>query len=198
MSRLSIISPGRLAVALLLPLVVAGTLAAAEASRDDGRAVCLARGGSWFGEVGCEVEEPRIDRIVVDKSERMLWAYEAGRAVRGFPVALGTDPVGDKERQGDGRTPEGVYPVVLHKPDSSFHRALRLGYPTPEQVEAAEEAGIDPGGDIMIHGLPNGQGFIGKAHLAADWTAGCIAVTNDEIEWLYAFVADGTPVEIRA
>lgn len=183
---------------LVIPLLVTGLTAGIAAAQGSGRDACLARGGLWFGEVGCEVEEPRIDRIVVDKSERMLWAYEAGGPVRGFPVALGTDPVGDKERQGDGRTPEGVYPVVLHKLDSSFHRALRLGYPTPEQVEAAEEAGVDPGGDIMIHGLPNGQGFIGKAHLQADWTAGCIAVTNDEIEWLYRFVADGTPVEIRA
>lgn len=183
---------------IFLALAIAVATVASSAPAASGEDTCLARGGLWFGDVGCEMEEPRIDRVVVGKSEHRLWAYEEGRLVRSFAVALGSEPVGPKEQQGDGRTPEGVYPVVAHKPDSSFHRALRLGYPTIEQVEAAEDAGIDPGGDIMIHGLPNGQGSVGKAHLLFDWTAGCIALTDDEIEWLYRFVADGTPVEIRA
>lgn len=181
-----------------LLLALAGVTVAVAAAQAPDPDACRASGGLWFGDVGCETVERRIDRVLVDKSEHRLWAYEEGRPVRSFPVALGSEPVGHKERQGDGRTPEGVYPVIAHKRDSAFHRALRLGYPTPEQVEAAEDAGIDPGGDIMIHGLPNGQGWVGEAHLQADWTAGCIALTDDEIDWLYRFVADGTPVEIRA
>ncbi len=159
---------------------------------------CLDAGGIWFGEVGCEMEERRIDRIVVDKSERLLSAYEGDLLVRSFPVALGRDPVGHKVRQGDARTPEGIYPVVAHNPASAFHLSLRLGYPTPEQVASAAEAGIDPGGDIMIHGLPNATPWLGKAHLQSDWTLGCVALTNDEIEWLYRFTPDGAVVDIRA
>jgi murein L,D-transpeptidase YafK len=146
----------------------------------------------------CTSEIVAVDRIVIDKSERRMWAYANGQPIRTFDVALGRDPVGDKQKQGDNRTPEGVYPVTAHNPESAFHLSLRLGYPTDEQRAAAEAAGIDPGGDIMIHGLPNGLGHIGPAHLARDWTAGCIAVTNEEIEWLYEAVAVGTPVEIRA
>lgn len=146
----------------------------------------------------CTDELVAIDRIVVDKSERRMWVYSEGRLIRQFDVALGRDPVGDKVRQGDNRTPEGVYPVTAHNPASAFHLSLRLGYPTAEQRAAARAAGINPGGDIMIHGLPNGMGDLGRAHLASDWTAGCIAVTNEEIEWLYEAVAVGTMVEIRA
>ena len=184
--------------ASILSAFAAAIAAASLAQAGPSEEACLAGGGLWFGEVGCEAEERRIDRVLVDKSERTLWAYEAGLPVRAFRVALGGAPVGPKERQGDEKTPEGVYPVIAHKPDSMFHRALRLGYPTPEQAAAAQAAGIDPGGDIMIHGLPNGQGNVGKAHLLSDWTLGCIALTDDEIDWLYRFTADGTPVEIRA
>lgn len=146
----------------------------------------------------CTSQIVAVDRIVIDKSERRMWAYAKGQPIRAFDIALGRDPVGDKERQGDNRTPEGIYPVTAHNPESAFHLSLRLGYPTPEQSAAAEATGTDPGGDIMIHGLPNGQDYLGRAHLARDWTAGCIAVTNEEIEWLYEAVAVGTPVEIRA
>ncbi len=196
--KLAIVSGRKVVTTVLVCLAAAGALFAAEELPNPGEAACLEQGGLWFGEVGCEMAERRIDRVVIDKSERRLTAFEDGRPVRTFIVALGGDPVGPKQRQGDERTPEGVYPVVAHKPDSAFHRALRLGYPTPEQAEMAAAAGVDPGGDIMIHGLPNGQGWIGAAHRESDWTLGCIAVTDDEIEWLYRFVADGTPVEIRA
>lgn len=180
-----------------LGLVALGAVAAMAMDDTRHHDACLQRGGLWFGKVGCETDMRGIDRVVVDKSQRTLWAYRDGKPVRTFRVALGSEPVGPKERQGDGRTPEGVYPVVAHKEDSDFHRALRLGYPTLEQVVAAEEAGVDPGGDIMIHGLPNGMGAIGRAHRQSDWTQGCIALTDDEIDWMYRFVGDGTPVEIR-
>lgn len=140
---------------------------------------------------------PVIDRIVVAKSARSLEAYAGEHLVRTFRVALGFDPAGQKRQQGDGRTPEGVYPIVLHNPASAFHLSLRLGYPTPEQIADAKRRGVSAGGDIMIHGLPNGQGEIGAAHVEEDWTAGCIAVTNEEIEWLYAHTPDGALVDIR-
>nr|WP_281389403.1 L,D-transpeptidase family protein [Sphingomonas sediminicola] len=103
-----------------------------------------------------------------------------------------------KQQQGDGRVPEGSYRIVGHNPNSAFHLSLRIGYPTPEQVSAAAKRGVNPGGDIMIHGLPNDRGWIGSRHTEFDWTDGCVAVTNREIEWLYKAVRDGTPVEIQA
>lgn len=183
---------------LVLALLAAGAAAATAALGSDEAEACTARGGLWFGELGCETERPRIDRIAVDKSERLLIAYEGKREVRRFLVALGREPVGDKVREGDGRTPEGSYPITFHNPRSQFHLSLRLGYPTSTQAAAARAAGIDPGGDIMIHGLPNATPWLGAAHRARDWTLGCIALTNDEIEWLYRFTPVGAVVEISA
>jgi murein L,D-transpeptidase YafK len=159
---------------------------------------CLDRGGAWFGGIGCEVLPLRVDRIIVEKSAHRLTAFEKGRAVREMHVALGRAPVGDKTRAGDDRTPEGVFPIIAHQPASAYHRALRLGYPTPAQVRVGRLRGIDPGGDIMIHGLPNGMGWLGAWHRMIDWTRGCIALTDGEIDWLFQATPDGTPVEIRA
>lgn len=158
---------------------------------------CLDRGGMWAGQMGCQMSLPNVDRIVIDKSDRKLLAFERGRKVAEMDVALGRSPEGDKQSEGDNRTPEGVYPVTEHKYDSSYHRALRLGYPTKIQLTQARR-GRDPGADIMIHGIRNGMGWIGRLHLASDWTRGCVAVTDGEIDWLYQSVTDGTPVEIRA
>lgn len=185
-------------VVVCAALVAASAGLASNASDFVDQDQCLGAGGAWFGELGCETGEPTIDRIVVDKSDRSLIAYEGEQEVRRFTVALGRQPVGDKVRQGDARTPEGIYPIVAHNPASAYHLSLRLGYPTPEQVAAARRAGINPGGDIMIHGLPNGMGALGKGHLQSDWTLGCIALTNDEIEWLYHFTPDGAVVDIRS
>jgi murein L,D-transpeptidase YafK len=182
---------------IAIALGVAGLAAVAFAQGGDDQVACIARGGDWFGTVGCEIEKTRIDRIVVDKSERTLWVYKGDRMVRQFRVALGRDPVEPKERQGDGRTPEGRYRITAHNPASAFHLSLRIGYPTPAQV-SADHAGYSAGGDIMIHGLPNGQSAIGAAHIARDWTEGCIALANDEIEWLYAVTPVGAVVEIGA
>jgi murein L,D-transpeptidase YafK len=159
---------------------------------------CLDRGDIWFDGLGCQDRLPRVDRILVEKSARRLIAFERGRAVREMSVALGREPTGAKIRAGDDRTPEGVFPIVAHQPASSYHRALRLGYPTAAQLREARLSGVDPGGDIMIHGLPNGMGWLGKWHRMMDWTRGCVAVTDGEMDWLYQAVPDGTPVEIRA
>lgn len=159
---------------------------------------CLDKGGMWGGSMGCQMSLPNVDRILIDKSDRTLIAYEKGKVVASMKVALGRDPVGPKEREGDNRTPEGVYPIVMHKTDSGYYRALKLGYPTPAQALKAKAKGIEPGDDIMIHGIRNGFGWIGGLHRTADWTRGCVAVTDGEMIWLFQSVSDGTPVEIRA
>lgn len=139
----------------------------------------------------------RADRIVVAKSQRTLTLFRAGQPLRVYPVALGRAPVGAKEREGDRKTPEGLYRIVEHKRASAFHRALRVSYPEDRDLARAQRLGVDPGGDIMVHGLHNGLGWIGRLHRNFDWTAGCIAVTDAEIEQIYAAVPDGTPIEIR-
>ena len=139
-----------------------------------------------------------VDRIYLDKSDHWMAVYRAGHIIREFRVALGVGGLRPKQRAGDGRVPEGVYAITAHNPDSAFHLSLRISYPSPDDELAARDRDVNPGGDIMIHGLPSGRGWIGSRHRLADWTDGCIAVTNPEMDWLYSAVPDGTPVEIRA
>jgi murein L,D-transpeptidase YafK len=139
----------------------------------------------------------RADKLLLEKSKHELALLNHGRVVKTYRVALGSCPIGRKEREGDGRTPEGNYVIDFHKPDSDFHRALHISYPNTADLERACAAGVSAGSDIMIHGSPNGLGAIGSMHRLYDWTAGCVAVTNDEIEEIYAAVTDGTPIEIR-
>jgi murein L,D-transpeptidase YafK len=136
------------------------------------------------------------DLVVVDKSERTLSIFRGEKLLKTYQVALGSSPVGPKQQRGDGRTPEGTYVIDFHKRDSAFHRALHISYPNREDRERARARGVSPGGDIMIHGLPNGMGAMGRAHLLSDWTLGCIAVTNEEIEELWRAVPDGTTIRI--
>lgn len=137
------------------------------------------------------------DRIVIEKAARILSLYHEGQVLKTYKIALGPNAKGHKEREGDGRTPEGKYVIDSRKADSSFHRALHVSYPNQQDRMRARRLGVSPGGAIMIHGLPNGMGSIGKTHLLRDWTQGCIAVTNEEIEEIWRLVPNGTPVEIR-
>ena len=139
----------------------------------------------------------KADRILVEKTARRLMLFSAGRRLKEYRVALGFSPVGAKQREGDGRTPEGNHTIDFHKSDSAFHRALHISYPNAAGTARAAEAGVAPGGDIMIHGLPNGFSAAGLTHCLRDWTAGCIAVTDSEIDEIWASVSDGTPIEIR-
>lgn len=139
----------------------------------------------------------RADRIVVLKAQRRLELYAGAKLLKSYRVSLGGHPIGPKQQEGDKRTPEGLYAVELHKPDSSFHLALKVSYPSAADRLAAEKRGVSPGGDIMIHGLSNRMGFIGRLQRWLDWTAGCIAVTNPEIEEIYRAAPDGTPIDIR-
>ena len=115
-----------------------------------------------------------------------------------YEVALGSSPVGHKQREGDGRTPEGRYLLDWRNPRSAFHLSLHLSYPDAVDTKAADARGEDPGGMIMIHGMRNGLGWIGAAHRLMDWTDGCIAVTNEEIREIWSLVPNGTPIEIRS
>jgi murein L,D-transpeptidase YafK len=137
------------------------------------------------------------DRVVIDKSEHSLTLYAGERRLASFRVALGRQPVGAKLCRGDDRTPEGRYYVSGRKENSDFHRALRLSYPSDFDRLRAFEAGCEPGGDIMIHGLKEDWGRDSRYHRRIDWTKGCIAVTNEEIEQIWSMVPDGVAVEIR-
>lgn len=122
----------------------------------------------------------------------------AGETLKSYEIALGGNPVGHKTQEGDEKTPEGSYKISARKEDSAYHRSLRISYPDKKDVEQAEKRGVSPGGDIMIHGIRNGFGWIGSWHLIYDkWTDGCIAVTNDEIEEIWQLVKDDTPIEIK-
>ncbi len=141
--------------------------------------------------------DARADSIVILKAQRELQLWANGKLLKSYEVALGTQPVGRKERQGDGRTPEGHYIIDSRNPHSQFHKALHVSYPNAEDRRRAAAMHVDPGGAIMIHGLGEGWGWVGHDHVLHDWTLGCIAVTNEEIDEIWRVVPNGTPVEIR-
>jgi murein L,D-transpeptidase YafK len=138
-----------------------------------------------------------IDRIVVEKSARKLSIFRGEEKIKTYRVALGRNPVGAKEQEGDMKTPEGIYKIDNRNAQSNFHLALHISYPSDEDNARVTERGVPAGFDIMIHGIRNGVGWIGAFHRWEDWTAGCIALTDEEIEELWRVTPDGTPVEIR-
>jgi murein L,D-transpeptidase YafK len=138
-----------------------------------------------------------IDRIVIEKSARTLSILRGGLELKTYRVALGRNPIGPKQEEGDMKTPEGIYQIDAHKSDSDYHLALHISYPSGEDRARAAQRGVSAGSDIEIHGLPNGAGTLGSAHRLRDWTAGCIALTNEEIEELSRVTPDGTTIEIR-
>ena len=139
----------------------------------------------------------RADFVLVEKSAHRLTLFSQGTELRRYDVALGRGGLAPKERQGDGRTPEGRYKIDWRLARSDFHRALHISYPSEKDAAAARARHVNPGGAIMIHGLRNGWGWIGRWHRLTDWTNGCIAVTDDEIDEIARAVPDGTPIEIR-
>jgi murein L,D-transpeptidase YafK len=150
------------------------------------------------GQAGQSVPvEVRADRIVVAKAAREMVLLANGQVLKTYQVALGRNPVGPKEMEGDRKTPEGTYVIDFRNPKSAYHRALHISYPSPDDLRRASENGVSPGGDIMIHGLRKGAEWAGADHRYFDWTKGCIAVTNEEIEEIWRVVLDGTPIEIR-
>jgi len=148
-------------------------------------------------ETPVDTREP-VTGVVVLKAERELILYSGNKPLKSYRVSLGGNPVGPKEVEADKKTPEGEYVISGRNPKSSCYLSLHISYPTAEQVILAQKKGMNPGGDIMIHGIKRGFGWLGKFHLFMDWTAGCVAVTNEEIEEIYRSVPDGTKVTIKA
>jgi murein L,D-transpeptidase YafK len=133
---------------------------------------------------------PPVTGIIVSKAERRMYLLSGNTALRAFDIRLGGDPVGPKHVEGDGKTPEGAYFIDRRNPESSYHLSLGISYPSPQDMAYAQALGQRPGGDIFIHGTPR------EKRRGGDWTAGCIAVTNREMEDIYAMVGDGTPIYI--
>lgn len=139
----------------------------------------------------------KINSIVVYKSKRQLLAYSNGQIVKKYVISLGRQPVGAKEVEGDEKTPEGIYIINDKNSKSGYHKNLGISYPNENDIEKAQLLGKPAGGEIKIHGLRNRTGFIGKFHRWFDWTQGCIAVTDQEIDELYNAVKIGTQIEIK-
>jgi murein L,D-transpeptidase YafK len=138
-----------------------------------------------------------VDRIIVEKSKRTMTLLKQDKEVKTYKIALGRDPVGPKVMQGDKRTPEGVYFVDYKIRKSVYHRALHLSYPNLDDMERAKSMRVPPGGSIMIHGMKQDKLWMGDLQYLFNWTNGCIALTNDEIEEVWDLVSTWTPVEIR-
>jgi tetratricopeptide (TPR) repeat protein len=143
------------------------------------------------------LQKGAVDRILIEKSARRLLLISQGEVLKSYKIALGGNPIGPKERQGDNKTPEGAYVIDARNKDSRYHLSLHVSYPNEKDKKRARELGVSPGGDIMIHGIKNGFSWVGDAHAEADWTKGCIAVTDDEIEEIGKLAPKGTIVEIR-
>jgi murein L,D-transpeptidase YafK len=137
------------------------------------------------------------NHILVLKSRRKLTLFHNSRPLKTYEISLGRNPIGPKQQAGDHRTPEGDYVIDWRNPKSNFHLSLHISYPNAQDSRRAHDQNMDPGGDIMIHGIQNGLGWIGRFHRWVDWTDGCIAVTDAEMDQVWRAVPDGTPIEIR-
>ena len=140
---------------------------------------------------------PQADFVLVVKSEKRLYLMQNGEVIASFRVAFGNDPKGHKEQQGDERTPEGRYVLDAKNPHSAFYKSIHISYPDAEDRQRARKMGVDPGGDIMIHGQKNGHERWEVFTQLVNWTDGCIALKNKEMDFVWNAVKVGTPIEIR-
>jgi len=151
---------------------------------------------AWVTAAASWADPPaKADAVLVYKSEHLLMLLKAGEVIGHFPIALGRNPVGPKTHEGDARTPEGRYFLDWRNPDSRFYRSIHISYPSPRDLAHAHRAGAEPGGMVMIHGLPNDP--IMAQLVWDDWTDGCIAVANDAMDAIWNAVDDGTVIVIR-
>lgn len=150
---------------------------------------CTARGPKFQTYDG-----PEVTGIVVNKGKRRMYLVNNGRVLKKYKINLGFAPVGDKKIEGDGKTPEGLYTIDRRNPESRFHLSLGISYPNASDIAEARALGKSPGGEIFIHGQKNP---FSKKRSTENWTWGCIAVTNAEIEEIYAMVKNGTPIMIN-
>lgn len=139
----------------------------------------------------------KADKILVVKSESKVYLLKAGQPLYSFRAAFGANPKGHKRQEGDERTPEGRYVIDYKKADSAFYKALHISYPNAQDKQRARQAGLSPGGYIMIHGQKNGYGWLSLITQRFNWTDGCIAVSNSAMDQIWNAVDVGTPIEIR-
>jgi len=139
---------------------------------------------------------PQVDKVLVNKSLHKMYLVKNDKTLREYNISLGGNPFGHKEREGDQRTPEGQYILDYKKSDSAFYKAIHISYPNTQDIMIAKKKGVNPGGAIMIHGQRNGYGWGSLITQFFDWTHGCIAVTNSEIDEIWSAVNEGTPIEI--
>jgi murein L,D-transpeptidase YafK len=150
-----------------------------------------------IGMLAAEDYAIKADQVIVVKSQHTMTLLSHGKVVRAYKVALGGSPVGAKEQQGDHKTPEGHYILDRRNAKSRFYKSIHVSYPNEQDKQRASQRGVSAGGDIMIHGLSDGLGWLGATHRTLDWTDGCVAVTNAEMDEIWELVPDGTPIEIR-
>jgi len=140
----------------------------------------------------------KADKIIVMKSKHELFLLNSGQVIGKYGVSLGKNPKGPKRYEGDNKTPEGNYFIAAKNPNSQYHLALKVSYPSKEDLALAQQLGVSPGGDIMIHGSPNQSGWMEKfVYRFKDWTAGCIAVKDEDMNEIFSLVDAGTPIDIR-
>lgn len=156
-------------------------------------------GGLAFSVAGCankfrSYNGPQVTRLQMFKGDRNLFLFNGASVLEAYKIALGFAPEGPKQFEGDGKTPEGAYTIDRRNPDSLFHLSIGISYPNEADIAFAAAQGREPGGDIFIHGGPRP----GIDAIKPDWTAGCIAVSDRQIEDIYAMVRDGTPIDIFA
>jgi murein L,D-transpeptidase YafK len=160
--------------------------------------VLILAGFAWANnDRGSLPQDVIVDRIIVEKSSHRLTLKRDGEELKTYRIALGQNPVGNKERKGDNRTPEGIFRIDRRNAKSRFYRSLHISYPNRAHVEKARRRGVSPGGNIMVHGLPPEIESVESMHQLGDWTAGCIAVTNSEMDEIWRVVPNGTIIEIR-
>ncbi|MBT9145953.1 MAG: hypothetical protein DDT42_01831 [candidate division WS2 bacterium] len=140
---------------------------------------------------------PKADKVIVIKSKRVLILLKDSEILKIYRIALGKNPAGHKNQEGDQKTPEGNYFITSRNQQSKYYLALNISYPNEFDIQNAKKLGVSPGNNIAIHGLPKDLEDLGKFHRRMDWTDGCIAVTNKEMEEIWQLVADGTPIEIK-
>jgi murein L,D-transpeptidase YafK len=157
----------------------------------------LAAAGLAGAQVAPPPSDARADQVIVWKKERRLELLRVGKVIKTYKIALGGSPLGPKTRQGDQKTPEGRYVIDFRNPRSQFYKSLHVSYPDAADRARARALKVSPGGDIFIHGLGRTFASVGKAHADRDWTLGCVAVTNEEIDEIWRLVPDGTPIEIK-
>lgn len=139
----------------------------------------------------------KADLVRVNKSEGKLYLLKSGKTFAGFPVVFGAQPKGHKQQEGDERTPEGRYVLDYKKADSGYFKAIHISYPNAQDVARAKQRGISPGGAVMIHGQKNGLGWLSPVAQLVNWTNGCIALSNKDMQVVWEAVDAGTPIEVE-